>query len=536
MAFSQYRSLDKTQQEIRILTLYAGAEGTSIACSIEQTHLAEAGEFAALSYCWGPAGDEAEIVVNDEPIFVRKNLWKFVASLRHLYGTMRLWIDYICINQRDEEERGHQVKLMASIFSAASDVYAWLGDATPETAVALQFIDAVLPFTCSQYKEAFDRDYLRSGIRALRTLIDREYWTRLWIIQEVTLARNLWLVVGATAIPWVDLQRAVTAKVAPRNKNATAIEAFRKIRKTRQRRFRTIPLNRLIQDFHTAGCHNPRDRIFGLLGLLDEHGQSCAVVDYRLSIFNVCLANMKFILATAGPHRSEPYIVWKTVQGIYNGDYTELHRLMNDQVLRSQLNIGIAMELFAFRGGAKGELVSYHTFAALDDQHSSIVLLTPENENSHFKAYLTNVRRDERSVMLYSTTHSREWSVVLNARGLGLAVKKNGDAYTVLEIVGDGAYTCHDKLIMRYGIESWLQGRIPDSDCQIIGHESEPSQLKRRYGPGWHVYLNGAAVVEAMRNHWYLCSLSRCPQAPSVPYDFTAPPPESWRNVDATLT
>ena len=125
--FSQYSQLDQARHEIRLLTILAGSEISEIKCTLEQVSFSDCGPYFALSYCWSTAEEPRQIILNNERICIRQNLWHFLWNLRKVAGMIRVWVDFLCINQTDVHERNHQVRLMAEDFSGAEGVYAWLG-------------------------------------------------------------------------------------------------------------------------------------------------------------------------------------------------------------------------------------------------------------------------------------------------------------------------------------------------------------------------------------------------------------------------
>ncbi|KAF2168766.1 hypothetical protein M409DRAFT_20783 [Zasmidium cellare ATCC 36951] len=103
-----------------------------ISCSLFSACLDSAPDYAALSYAWKEEGEsdpEGRLIVNGLAVEVQSNLYN---AIRSLCNTMRadelmLWVDFICINQADLDERGHQVQLMRRIYEQATYVVAWLG-------------------------------------------------------------------------------------------------------------------------------------------------------------------------------------------------------------------------------------------------------------------------------------------------------------------------------------------------------------------------------------------------------------------------
>jgi hypothetical protein len=83
-------------------------------CELTQAEI-EARQYTALSYTWGPQTDDRRILVNRRYLLIRRNLWDFLHLARQQYHDRYFWIDAICIDQSSNEERNHQVSMMASI-------------------------------------------------------------------------------------------------------------------------------------------------------------------------------------------------------------------------------------------------------------------------------------------------------------------------------------------------------------------------------------------------------------------------------------
>lgn len=126
-----YKPLQRSRKEIRLLKLLAadGNERLKLlpACYIFHASLHEQLKFAALSYVWGSATDSRLILVDNSGVRVNKNLYDALMALRPLKEDLVIWVDFLCINQSDDEEKSWQVGLMADIYRASYKVFAWLG-------------------------------------------------------------------------------------------------------------------------------------------------------------------------------------------------------------------------------------------------------------------------------------------------------------------------------------------------------------------------------------------------------------------------
>lgn len=114
---------------IRLLTLQPGLFNDPIHCQLEQVSLSAGHSYEALSYAWGDAKDTSPMILDRTPYYITKNLECALRYLRYKESPRVLWIDAICIDQNDLDEKSEQVPIMGEIYSRATKVYAWLGEA-----------------------------------------------------------------------------------------------------------------------------------------------------------------------------------------------------------------------------------------------------------------------------------------------------------------------------------------------------------------------------------------------------------------------
>jgi len=215
---------------IKLLKLQQDRQDKSIACTLETVRLRDNPHYLALSYIWGPLkavalgtgpslGHEESpwILCNEAVVKITRNLHDFLqrACSEPELCSQRFWIDSVCINQLDAQERCAQVSSMASIYRSADCVVAWLGEeeADTETAFALitklanlsqDLLAKVIPknFQSPDFKEILGP--LADDIvwEALRQFWRRSYFTRAWIIQELVLARKSIVRCGQHVVDW----------------------------------------------------------------------------------------------------------------------------------------------------------------------------------------------------------------------------------------------------------------------------------------------------------------------------------------------
>ena len=125
---SPYLSLNISDVEIRLCTIVPGIPASPISCTLETTRLYGAKDYKCLSYVWGiPKPAHPNISLNGATQQVTENLYAALESLRRNEVTSPLWIDALCINQNNKDEKDQQVPLMADIFSGAQEVFDMVG-------------------------------------------------------------------------------------------------------------------------------------------------------------------------------------------------------------------------------------------------------------------------------------------------------------------------------------------------------------------------------------------------------------------------
>ncbi len=126
-----------TDPQIRLLNLFPGKGFEELKCSLQIVKPFEGLKassqtakysYEAISYVWGDAKMRDEIICDGKTLSITLSLGNALRRVRHPDRERALWADGICINQEDKEERGHQVILMAAIYSAAHQVLCWLGE------------------------------------------------------------------------------------------------------------------------------------------------------------------------------------------------------------------------------------------------------------------------------------------------------------------------------------------------------------------------------------------------------------------------
>ncbi|KAM0418956.1 hypothetical protein ACHAPT_012114 [Fusarium lateritium] len=186
--------------------------------------------YYALSYTWGPPranapgfvqSDDWPILLNGEPFCVPTNLYDALLHICEYCPRKPIWIDALCINQSNMPERQLQVSAMNRIYSGASTVLIWLGKPFPQLQLGLEVADRIGERATLETKriiwnqrydvctnlDAMERTYgltpfTSAEAEALITLFESHWFARVWVIQEVALAKEVGVFYGDGILPF----------------------------------------------------------------------------------------------------------------------------------------------------------------------------------------------------------------------------------------------------------------------------------------------------------------------------------------------
>jgi hypothetical protein len=259
--------------------------------------------YAALSYVWGDPSRKVTINVAGQTLSITASLDMALRHLRDPSRIRRIWADAICINQTDFEERNQQVSQMASVYAVAQHTIIWLGEGTAETDELFR----TLKLLNSQKligKPAADSEMnavsRETQLSASQTILARQWFKRVWALQELVRSRDPWVQCGTSLVRWQDLKSHITesaldigeAKVQVLDGMAKLhsehhLKSFRHLSDNDSKDPRLVAgkLLTLLTSRRALGVQDPRDMLFAHVGLLgnvrfDESLLRLIEVDY----------------------------------------------------------------------------------------------------------------------------------------------------------------------------------------------------------------------------------------------------------------
>ena len=138
----------ETSDSIRLISLLPGPFHSDLELALITYSPAEAPSYEALSYTWGDASSQITVLINGEPASIRTNLDIALRHLRDEEESRTLWVDAVCINQRDVLERSQQVNRMRYIYSGAQHTIIWMGEEGDDSDWVFRAVDVMSKYVC----------------------------------------------------------------------------------------------------------------------------------------------------------------------------------------------------------------------------------------------------------------------------------------------------------------------------------------------------------------------------------------------------
>ena len=256
--------------------------------------------YEAVSYFWGDPDFSHKLLCDNGSSVLRitPNVDSLLRHLRKVSKPRHLWVDAICLNQKDNDEKSIQVQLMGEIYHQAKKVHVWLGEADEDIEKVLSFFRASAAIGEKNITSTLVEEELRaifnSAVKSSVTqFLARPWFERRWVIQEVALSHDTVFQCGKTKIAWhwlADglnvLKRATEMGFGVNPESTNALENVASIRTN------TGKILDLLWEFHSTKCQDPKDRLFDLYGLASDirrvrgesteisGGHICSVIDY----------------------------------------------------------------------------------------------------------------------------------------------------------------------------------------------------------------------------------------------------------------
>ena len=236
-----------SESQIRVLVVEAGEFSSPVTAHFQFCAVREDRDvqWEAISYAWDDQIPSKDIKLQGKMVQVADNVFRMLKNLRRPSQTRSLWIDAVCINQNDSDEKSKQVPLMRYIYQKAQSVIIWLDTQGAEDAASAIVLAA-------SWMELKANSVSQSESRTLQALFSYEkpdvHWNgpfhriaglrwfqRIWPVQEATFGMNLQVCLGQNSITWDTFAsttiRFLSLLEAPAALSKTLVECYTVCRK-----------------------------------------------------------------------------------------------------------------------------------------------------------------------------------------------------------------------------------------------------------------------------------------------------------------
>ncbi|KAL8981105.1 MAG: hypothetical protein Q9177_005679 [Variospora cf. flavescens] len=312
----------------------------TIKCELLQEYLFHAPKYEALSYTWGSTIQDCPVeihfipfasgnpdkrpVANTEIVYVTKHLHAALLELQQPAVPRLVWIDQLCIDQANLQERNEQVSIMADIYRRAERTVVWLGETMmlDDDRRAIANATERMNFRPieREWSELRDQDIIKDLIgfktegesselgqrrrQVLADALNRPWFTRAWVFQEVVVAKSGIVLYGSLEMDmdiFINLLDGVCdldlKDVGAANSMMRSSKGYRPMFAIREARFESRNglssafkgkfLSTLWQAMGNVDATNPRDKVYAFLAFSDLEGESQISPSYELPIRSV---------------------------------------------------------------------------------------------------------------------------------------------------------------------------------------------------------------------------------------------------------
>jgi hypothetical protein len=279
--FHEYAPLNYALgQEIRLLVVYPGGPSEDIILDIVHVNLTDTPAYEAVSYAWATQSGDASlsqaVYCKGRRIPVTKQCEAALKCFRRRGRNRSLWVDAVCIDQSNVLERNHQVGFMGTIYSNASQVLVYLGPATNATNIVLSYLNGEAAARSSPRK---DRRYPAGMDHAAREFLRLRWFDRVWVLQEVALAKLATMTAGEKTVRWTHDDCITTLLGICRTMGIQPPSALHWLPASEPH----ADILTVLHKSRNCSSADPRDKIFAVLGLAHQKYQDAVQVNYSLT-------------------------------------------------------------------------------------------------------------------------------------------------------------------------------------------------------------------------------------------------------------
>ncbi|KAF2664373.1 HET-domain-containing protein [Microthyrium microscopicum] len=318
----------------RFLEILPGTAQDDINCQLHQHYLDNAPPYETLSYCWGTTANRTPVQIDGSTLYITKNLRRALFHLRHETQSRLMWVDAICINQNDLPERAEQITIMRDLYRSSTQTVIWIHQGNEELAGALDKCielaelaradQSVLigsgPGKDETSKARSDSEFADKMYGLTEDPIDAllltPWFSRVWVVQELVLSKRRTLLLGNEQLDWdtfcIALEYGVSQDIWKRQElgyiRQPLFDQFYSLRGIDTSIHSTVfegkdPAGKLLDiliKLRVRAATDPRDKVFGILGIIPAVDDIGIVANYESDVAEVYKKTAQQIIHSSG--------------------------------------------------------------------------------------------------------------------------------------------------------------------------------------------------------------------------------------------
>ena len=236
-------------------------------------------KYAAISYVWGDPTPSARLYFEGLSCLIPiacscESILQRVA--RNFCDTkLYVWIDAVCIDQKNEQERGQQIDLMGDIYQNAQDVLVDLGEEEDKSHRAFEYLS-------KRSAEVGGESGRALALPAIKQLLNRPWFSRTWVLQEIYMSKSATVWCGEDHVPWERFKKAIHYNLEQGSFSQIANLPFALLIQDRDWSFPEDLLH-LLHLARECGVKDPKDKYFALLSMLKKARNSQRLLNVNYS-------------------------------------------------------------------------------------------------------------------------------------------------------------------------------------------------------------------------------------------------------------
>ncbi|KAH7389305.1 heterokaryon incompatibility protein-domain-containing protein, partial [Phaeosphaeria sp. MPI-PUGE-AT-0046c] len=283
---------------IRVVVLLPGFEADPIRCQVRTVPRKRSTPYTAVSYTWATEKGDA---TKSQCIYIHSeenlNTWAFISvtvncenALRQLRDVLThnvVWVDSVCVNQKDVAEVNDQVSAMVETYICATNTAICLNTPGKDFVEAIKLFISE-PDIAKQTERSGQLDLAcRPALVQLAHLFELRYFQRVWVVQEVVLADKVLLYIDGAVVPFEKRTLRYMNALCSRAQISIPLLSHWSSVYTGVTKDGGLDMVSILKMSMQCSASDPRDRVFATTGFLRSSVRAVIPVDYSLSLEHV---------------------------------------------------------------------------------------------------------------------------------------------------------------------------------------------------------------------------------------------------------